>query len=448
MKGPPEVIKTIQNGKQVPDNSPRERESQKKGTHHEDLQVVSFKEQQPERTFNIGTRLKPDHQKKLMELIRRVDPEISLHNLHLDPSYKPVKQKKRNFSEEKNLAIREEVDELIKAGAIRELEFLEWIANVVMVKKSNVKWRMCKGFTNLNKACPKDYYPLPCLGRLVYRSAGHKVFDFLDASRGYHQIVLLGEDQEKMPFITEYRLYCWKTGRLTKWAIELSEFEITFVPKTGVKAQALAAFIIECTTRDSREGQEYVAKLPERPHWILYVGASNPKRSGAGILIQGPEGLQFDYALRFSFKTTNNEAEYEAMVTWLLLAQSLSITRVVVRGDSKLVIEQIRGDYGVKSESLQKYHAKVTSLTTRFDYLIFEHTPRQENEYADHLSRLATTYYEDNPLGVHIEHRERPIYEEVRIYPMRLVKEDWRSPIIKFLTTRELPEEKIKARKL
>ncbi|GAA0172198.1 hypothetical protein LIER_41299 [Lithospermum erythrorhizon] len=69
---------------------------------------------------------------------------------------------------------------------------------------------MCTDFTNLNKACPKDYYPLPCLGRLVDGSAGHEVFDFLDASRGYHQILLHDEDQEKTAFITEYGLYCWK----------------------------------------------------------------------------------------------------------------------------------------------------------------------------------------------------------------------------------------------
>ncbi|GAA0152666.1 hypothetical protein LIER_11087 [Lithospermum erythrorhizon] len=167
-----------------------------------------------------------------------------------------------------------------------------------------------------------------------------------------------------------------QTGRLTKWAIELSEFEITFIPKTGVKAQVLANFIIECTTRDPQKGREYIPDLPERPQWTLYVdGASNPEGSGAGILIQGPEGLQFEYALRFSFKTTNNEAEYEAMVTGLLLAQSLSITRMVVRGDSKPVIEQIRGDCGVQSKILQKYYAKANSLTTKFDYLVFQHIP-------------------------------------------------------------------------
>ncbi|GAA0185773.1 hypothetical protein LIER_33061 [Lithospermum erythrorhizon] len=139
---------------------------------------------------------------------------------------------------------------------------------------------MCMDFTNLNKVCPKDYYPLPCLGRLVDGSADYKVFDFLDASRGYHQILLEEENQEKMTFITEYGLYCWKV-------------------------------------------------------------------------------------MPFGLKNAGAKDEYEAMVTGLLLAQSLSITRMVVRGDSKLVIEQIRDDCAGKSESLQKYYAKTTSLTTR-----------------------------------------------------------------------------------
>ncbi|GAA0155892.1 hypothetical protein LIER_13513 [Lithospermum erythrorhizon] len=69
---------------------------------------------------------------------------------------------------------------------------------------------MCIDFTNLNKVCPKDYYPLPCLGRLVDGSAGYEVFDFLDASRGYYQILLHEDDQEKTTFIIEYGLYYWK----------------------------------------------------------------------------------------------------------------------------------------------------------------------------------------------------------------------------------------------
>ncbi|GAA0159525.1 hypothetical protein LIER_16279 [Lithospermum erythrorhizon] len=69
---------------------------------------------------------------------------------------------------------------------------------------------MCNDFTNLNKACQKDYYPLPCLGRLVDGSARYEVFDFLDASRGYHQILLHEDDQVKTRFIIEYGLYYWR----------------------------------------------------------------------------------------------------------------------------------------------------------------------------------------------------------------------------------------------
>ncbi|GAA0138842.1 hypothetical protein LIER_00508 [Lithospermum erythrorhizon] len=137
-----------------------------------------------------------------------VDTNIAIHKLYMDPTHRPVKQKKRNLSKKKNQVIREEIEELIRVGAIQELQFPEWIANVVMVKKSNDKWRMCTDFTNLKKACPKDYFSLPCLGRLVDGCAGYEVFDFLDASRGYHSIFLEKADQEKTTFITEYGLYC------------------------------------------------------------------------------------------------------------------------------------------------------------------------------------------------------------------------------------------------
>ncbi|GAA0183385.1 hypothetical protein LIER_30804 [Lithospermum erythrorhizon] len=91
-----------------------------------------------------------------------------------------------------------------------QLQFPEWIVDVVLVKKPNGMWRRYTDFTNLNKACPKDFYPLPCLARLVDGSKGHEVFDLMDASWGYHQIKIYPKDEEKITFITEYGLYCWK----------------------------------------------------------------------------------------------------------------------------------------------------------------------------------------------------------------------------------------------
>ena len=85
-------------------------------------------------------------------------------------------------------AIKEEVQKLIAAKFIREVYYLDWLANVVMVKKANGKWRMGVDFTNLNKACPKDSYPLPRIDQLVELTAGHRLLSFMDTFSGYNQI--------------------------------------------------------------------------------------------------------------------------------------------------------------------------------------------------------------------------------------------------------------------
>jgi hypothetical protein len=81
---------------------------------------------------------------------------------------------------------------------------------VVLVKKANEKWRMCVNFTNLNRACPKDSFPLPRIDLLVDSTSGHELLTFMDAFSGYNQIHLDEIDQEKTSFITDRCLYCYK----------------------------------------------------------------------------------------------------------------------------------------------------------------------------------------------------------------------------------------------
>jgi hypothetical protein len=92
-----------------------------------------------------------------------------------------------------------EVDKLLTANFIREVFYPDWLANVVMVKKNTGKWRMYIDFTDLNKACPKDSFPLPRIDQLVDSTAGHKILTFMDAFSGYNQIVMDESDQEKRP---------------------------------------------------------------------------------------------------------------------------------------------------------------------------------------------------------------------------------------------------------
>ena len=95
---------------------------------------------------------------------------------------------------------------MIMAKFIWEVYYSDWLANVVMVKKTNGKWRMCVDFTDLNKACLKDRYPLPCIDQLVDSTAGHKLLSFMDVFSVYKQIRMDEVDQEKTSFITSQRL--------------------------------------------------------------------------------------------------------------------------------------------------------------------------------------------------------------------------------------------------
>ena len=103
----------------------------------------------------------------------------------------------------------DEVNKLL-AAIIHEVYYSDWLVNIVLVKKANEKWRMCVDFTDLNKACPKDYFPLPRIDQLVDCTAGHKLLTFMDAFSGYKEVKMLEEDQEKTAFIISQGLYCCK----------------------------------------------------------------------------------------------------------------------------------------------------------------------------------------------------------------------------------------------
>ncbi|XP_073151889.1 uncharacterized protein [Henckelia pumila] len=135
--------------------------------------------------------------------------EVAEHKLNITRDYRPVIQKKRHFGPEKDAVIKEQVDELLTDGHIEEIYFPTWLSNIVLVPKSTGKWRMCVDFRDLNKACPKDCYPLPRIDQLVDSIAGHELLSFLDAYQGYHQIPLAKEDKNKVSSVTSTRTYCY-----------------------------------------------------------------------------------------------------------------------------------------------------------------------------------------------------------------------------------------------
>ena len=138
-----------------------------------------------------------------------INPTHASHKLNIIPSTMPVRQKVRRFHPDRHQVIQAEVDNLLKAGFIKEIKYPKWLANVVVVPKKGGKWRVYVDYTDLNEACPKDSFPLPRIDQIVDASTRHGMLSFLDAFSGYHQIPMHPSDAEKTAFITLHRLFCY-----------------------------------------------------------------------------------------------------------------------------------------------------------------------------------------------------------------------------------------------
>ena len=138
-----------------------------------------------------------------------IDTDIVQHCIPTNPTMKPVKQKLRRIKLEWTLKIKE-VKKQYNAGFLRVVNYLEWLANVVLVPKKDGKVRVCVDFRDLNKASPKDYFPLPHIDILVDNIARHALLSFMDGFSGYHQIKMALEDMEKTFFITPWWTYYYK----------------------------------------------------------------------------------------------------------------------------------------------------------------------------------------------------------------------------------------------
>nr|GEU61092.1 reverse transcriptase domain-containing protein [Tanacetum cinerariifolium] len=138
-----------------------------------------------------------------------VPRSVAEHRLNIREGYSPVRQKKKGQAPERAKAIQAEVQKLVEAGITREVYYHDWLSNPVMVKKHDGSWRMCVDLTDLNKACPQDCYPLPEIDCKVESLCGYPFKCFLDGYKGYHQIQLAEADEEKTDFHTGQRVYCY-----------------------------------------------------------------------------------------------------------------------------------------------------------------------------------------------------------------------------------------------
>ena len=153
----------------------------------EALETVQLVEGETARTTRIGMTLSPEMRTRLVQFLKEnldvfawshedilgISLKVIQHKLNVNPEKKPIQQRQWIFTPEWNQAITDEVYKLLLADFIREVYYLDWLANVVLMKKVNGKWRMCVNFTDLKKACPKDSFPLPRIDQLVDSTTGH-----------------------------------------------------------------------------------------------------------------------------------------------------------------------------------------------------------------------------------------------------------------------------------
>jgi hypothetical protein len=173
----------------------------------------------------IGSELDPKQEAVLVDFLRTnvevfawspsdmpgIPRDVAEHSLDIRAGARPVKQTLRRFDEEKRRAIGEEIHKLLAAGFIKEVFHPEWLANPVLVRKKDGKWRMCVDYTGINKACPKVPYPLPRIDQIVDSTAGCETLSFLDAYSGYLQIKMKESDQLVISFITPFGMYYYTT---------------------------------------------------------------------------------------------------------------------------------------------------------------------------------------------------------------------------------------------
>ncbi|XP_020202767.1 uncharacterized protein LOC109788450 [Cajanus cajan] len=512
-----------------------------------------------------------------------------------------------------------------------------------MVKKASEKWRMCTDYTDLNKACPKDAYPLPQIDALVDGAAGHQRLSFLDAYSGYNQIPMYPPDEDKTGFITDSANYCYRVmpfglrnagatyqrlmdkifrrqigtcmevyvddmvikstspddhlrdlttifDEVRRHRMRLNPTKCTFgvaggkflgfmLSKRGIEANpdkcqaiismrspdnvkevqrlagriaSLACFLpcmaerarpIMSLLKKARKGQwteecessfqDFKKRLAAPPllakpnpllEMIVYISVSDkaistvlvqeqteqiqiyfisrvlqetePRYqhlektvlalvhtarrlrhffqshkvvvrtdcpivkvlrkpelagqmgSGAGIILEGPGKVVIEQSLRFGFKTSNNQAEYEALLAGLRLASDLGVGRIKCWSDSQVVTGQVNGTFQIKEPTLLLYFHAFHKLKRKFDDVSVEHIPRELNTRADQLARLASSKKISHLRSMIQQELHKPSITREECLHVQQGVTNWMTCIIEYILNGTLPTDPLEAKKM
>ncbi|KAK0584361.1 hypothetical protein LWI29_011961 [Acer saccharum] len=238
------------------------------------------------------------------------------------------------------------------------------------------------------------------------------------------------------------------SGRLTKWAIELSEFDVEYLPRTAIKGQAVADFVAEFTEPNMEVARMMVEQTKKTFRWQLHVdGSSNTYGSEAKVVVSTPEGDSVECALCFDFKATNNQAEYESLIAGLRVCTVLGADEVEILSDSQVIVNQVLDEYQARDENMIAYLKLAKELLGRFkEYRIIQ-IPREENEQASALAKLASATINIWPRTIPIIHLLQPsIIKQMEVEAVFGETDSWITPIKEYLVNDVLSSDPVEVK--
>ncbi|XP_058189194.1 uncharacterized protein LOC131306783 [Rhododendron vialii] len=253
------------------------------------------------------------------------------------------------------------------------------------------------------------------------------------------------------------------SNQISQWAVELAYYEIHFQPRTSIKAKVLANFIAELTLADSpvsapapapapstkavlQANPSTVWKLFHGDVWKMYVNStSNSRGAGAEVVLLSPSSVLHESSLSINFPASNNEAEYEALISGLKTTEALGIKELVVYSDSQLVVNQLSEEYESRDDRMRTYLSSAVRLINNFKAIRVEHISREQNAHADALVGLASACSSLGHRSISFSSIDKPSFElEVLSQEVLSIElgPSWMDKIIGYLGDDALPTDK------